>query len=101
MEDQTASFIPGSLTAVGRQVSFVGDEAIAVLGSDLEGSWSLREIHDQYKLWASSWGLLRSGHSSLDYRFRKVPSISEHTHNILSDILQELVNSMCPNRSLD
>ncbi|CAI7586420.1 unnamed protein product [Penicillium pancosmium] len=40
----------------------------------------------RFELWAKNLGLYHLGHSSLDYRFRDAPSISEYTFGLLRDL---------------
>ncbi|KAL4938398.1 hypothetical protein BDV06DRAFT_231901 [Aspergillus oleicola] len=58
----------------------------------LDNEHLLRFVHEmeRFELWASNLGVLHSGHSSLDYRFRDSPPLFEYAFTLLTDLQNEL-----------
>lgn len=89
----TVAYVDDSLAATGFTTRSKFEEAVIYAqeqGFDDDLLWRLKEAQSDFSLWGRSWGLLRTGHSSLDYRFRKAPVVFDHTREILLNIQYEL-----------
>jgi hypothetical protein len=79
---------PESLASLAQKIS----KSFALAASqqqDEKGQQFNFELVNQtqrFELWAKNLGVYHLGHSSLDYRFRDAPSISEYTFGLLQDL---------------
>ena len=73
-----------SLKSIGIRVS----QSFATLDHKATGLLreAVRNESERFDLWTNNLGLLQSGHSSLDYRFRDAPLLYNFAQKLLCDV---------------
>jgi hypothetical protein len=87
---------PESLASMAQKLrnQFVLAEGLVARGK--EDNSKLVSQAQRFELWAKNLGLYHLGHSSLDYRFRDAPSLSEYTMGLLRNLEGLLVQRELP-----
>jgi hypothetical protein len=77
-----------SLGAVGKDILQEFTRLVTLVNPEYQAKVS-NEMQ-RFELWASSLGLYHTGHSSLDYRFRDSPPLSQYALGLLIDLVETL-----------
>ena len=95
--ESTSSPKKGLLSTVGGKIQERFISLVEKVANSSDAPISRDRLIDEsqrFSLWAINLGLYHTGHSSLDYRFRDAPTVSDFAHKLLKDLENNLSISM-------